>query len=67
MTSEKDYLRAKRYRQKHADELNAYHKQWVEEHREHVNAYNREYRFRRKLGLPGGKKGWAEFNASKQV
>lgn len=51
MASEAQYLRAKRYRQKHAEELDAYHKKWVEEHREQVNAYQRAYRYKRRWGV----------------
>jgi hypothetical protein len=47
MASEAQYLRQKRYRQNHAEQLDAYHKQWLEEHRDHWNAYMREYRRKR--------------------
>ena len=56
MDSEKEYLRFKRYRMKHADEIRAKHDEWIEAHREEWNSYMREYRLRRKAGLKGGKK-----------
>lgn len=62
MYDEKAYMRQKRYRMKNAEKLDAYHKKWIDSHREEYNAYQREYRFRRKLGLPGGKKYWGEKN-----
>lgn len=56
MPSEKDYLRLKRYRMKHAEQIRAKHDAWIDSHRRQWNAYLRDYKFRRKLGLPGGKK-----------
>lgn len=63
MVSEKEYLRKKRYRANHADELAAYHKAWQEQHREEWNAYMREYRFRRKFGVPADMTDWRERHA----
>lgn len=56
MAGEKDYLRFKRYRMKHADEIRAKHDAWIDQHRKQWNAYMRDYNLRRKVGLPGGKK-----------
>ena len=64
MTSETVYLRNKKYRQEHSDKVKATHDKWVAEHREQWNAYQREYRQRIKIGLPGGKKAWAQMKES---
>lgn len=60
MSSEKEYLRMKKYRDSHYEQIKAKHDEWIESNRDEWNAYQREYKARRKIGLTGGKKCWEE-------
>lgn len=60
MSSEKEYLRHKAYNAAHWDAVKAKHDEWIESHRNEWNAYQREYKARRRAGLPGGKRHWNE-------
>lgn len=51
MASEKEYLRQKKYRDSHYEQIKAKHDEWIESHRDEWNAYMREYRENQRMHL----------------